>query len=51
MKFVERSNLWKKRRDNKITKQRETQKSNETHGCTFQPNIVRYFYSKNIVDH
>lgn len=40
MNFVERSNLWKKRRDNKITKQRESKVCNETDGCTFQPNIL-----------
>jgi len=40
MTFVERSNLWKQRRDNKVLKQQECKKSDETSGCTFQPKIL-----------
>lgn len=43
MSFVDRSNLWKQRRETKLNKQRECKTSQETDGCTFQPKIVICF--------
>lgn len=42
MTFVDRSNLWKKRRDTKILRQQENKIVSEVHGCTFAPKIVSF---------
>lgn len=40
MRFVDRSNLWKKRRDSKVQRQQENKIVSEVHGCTFAPKIL-----------
>jgi len=40
MRFVDRSNLWKKRRDKKVLQQQENKMVTEVHDCTFAPKIL-----------
>jgi hypothetical protein len=47
MTFVDRSNLWKKRRDTKILRHQENKMVSEIHGCTFAPKIVSFLVLAN----
>lgn len=50
MTFVDRSNLWKKRRDTKILRQQESKMVSDVHGCTFAPKIVSFLVLANCDD-
>ena len=40
MNFVDRSNIWKIRRDTKVLKQKETKHFKEVEKCTFKPQLT-----------